>query len=88
MKWLLTTLFFLLAFTIAHTAFAAQQTCKFETDLGSVTGVGETHNKAMGDAIEKCYMKYEAEFENARKQTIDMDRGQFFIDTCSEKQCS
>lgn len=86
MKWLLTTLFFLLAFTIAHTAFGA--TCELETDLGTVTGIGETKNKALGNAIEKCYLQYEAEFENARKQTVDMDRGQDFIDTCSEKKCS
>lgn len=91
MKWFLTTFFFLVAFTLAHSAFADSDraTCKLETgDVGTIIGRGETQNKAYGDAIEKCYMKREALFEKARAQVVDIERGQDLIDSCSEMKCS
>lgn len=91
MKWLLTTLFFLVAFTVANTAFAASNTatCKFETgDIGTVIGQGASKNEAMGDAIEKCYIKRETLFEKQRAQVVDSDRGQDLIDSCSTLSCT
>ncbi len=91
MKWFLTTFFFLVFLTAAHSAFAASdsKTCKFETgDIGTVIGHGETRNQAYGDAIEKCYMKREALFERARAHVVDVERGQDLIDSCSEMKCS
>lgn len=92
MKWLLTTVFFITALTVAHTAFAApgdKSTCKFETgDVGTVIGRGDSHNQAYGDAIEKCYMKREALFEKARAHVVDIERGQDLLDSCSTLTCS
>ena len=53
-----------------------------------IIGIGDTKASALGDAIEKCFDARVEAFEKMRKTTVDMDRGQDFIDSCANIRCS
>ena len=66
-----------------------QATCRYISgDVGTIIGRGASKNEAFADAAEKCFDRRVQLFEQVRQATVDMDRGQDFIDSCANISCS
>ena len=64
-------------------------TCKYHSgDVGTIVGMGTTKHAAHADAAEKCFDRRVSLFEKVRGQAVDMNRGQDFIDSCVNINCS
>lgn len=71
------------------TASAKTHTCKVEAgDIGTVIGRGSDPHKAFADAAEQCFDRRASMYERLRGQSVDMERGQMFIDSCVNITCS
>lgn len=64
-------------------------TCRYLSgDVGTIVGKGSSKNEAFADAAEQCFDRRVSLYENLRQKQVDMDRGQDFIDSCVNIQCS
>lgn len=81
---------FLGVMVFVGSAAFAEVSCEYRSsDLPRpIVGHGSSKAEAMGDAIEKCFDARVEMFERIRKTVVDMDRGQDFIDSCANIQCS
>lgn len=68
---------------------AKVHTCRYITgDVGTIIGRGSSKNEAFADAAEQCFDRRVKLFEQVRGQAVSMDRGQDFIESCVNLQCS
>lgn len=66
-----------------------QATCRFITgDVGTIVGKGSSKRAAFEDAANQCFDRRVKMFEQVTRATVDMDRGQDFIDACVNTACS
>ncbi len=66
-----------------------EATCRYISgDIGTIIGRGSSKNAAFADAAEKCFDRRVQMYEQVRQATVDMDRGQDFIDSCANITCS